>query len=159
MKKILLFLFAVMLVFSSCSDNYSNGERIGFVNKFSKKGLFLKTWEGELNLTQTGMNSSSLFDFSIDRDMDGKDLIANTLDSAAVNGWKVKLKYHQVYGWNWFKNRGETDFFITDVVVLDKNMVANSKRITNGQFNNDSGHGGKVVDTIYVVIVDKNRLK
>ena len=156
MKKLSIALFVTMLVLTSCSENYSNGERIGFVNKFSQKGLFFKSWEGELNLTQTGMNSSSLFDFSIDNDKQDE-LVVKTLDSAAVNGWKVKLKYHETMGWNWFNNRGETNDFVTEVVVLDRNMVNNVKKLTNGGTSNTNS--GKSVDTIYVVIVDKSRLK
>lgn len=130
MKKIFYLFIGVMLIVSatSCSENYSNGERIGFVNKFSKKGLFWKSWEGELNLTQTGMNTSSVFDFSVDNDVNDPVVIA-TLDSAAIHGWKVKIKYHEVTGWNWFKNRGETDDFVTEVTVLDKNMVNNIKNV------------------------------
>jgi len=88
----------------SCSENYSNGERIGFMTKFSSKGFWSnwKSWEGELNLTQTGMNTSSLFDFSLDNDqLNQNEKLIKTLDSAAINGWKIKVKYHEVYG---FKN-------------------------------------------------------
>jgi hypothetical protein len=28
--------------------NYSTGERAGWIQKFSKKGWFCKTWEGEM---------------------------------------------------------------------------------------------------------------
>jgi hypothetical protein len=151
MKKIIYLLFVFMtLIVMSCSENYSNGERIGFLTKFSKKGLIWKSWEGELNLTQTGMNTSSLFDFSIDNDNQDQNVIS-TLDSAAVRGWKVKVKYHETTGWNWFKNRGETDYFVTNVEILDKNMVNNIKDITNPKFSNS----GKVVDTIYVVVINQ----
>jgi len=68
-----------------------------------------------LNVTQTGMNSSVPFDFSIDNDKAEPEVI-NLLDSAAQNGWKVKLIYHQTRGWNWFNNRGETNHFITKML-------------------------------------------
>ena len=76
------------------------------------------------------------------------------LDSAARFGWKVKLVYHQTFGWNWFYNRGETDHFITECQVIDKNPM-------KSVFGKDGGtqNGGRVVDTIYVVIVPKERLK
>ena len=120
----LIFYLLICLFFTSCSENYSNGERIGLVTQFSESGLIFKTWEGHLNLTQTGMNSSVPFDFSVDRDDENPRVIA-TLDSAATFGWKVKLVYHETFGWNWFNNRGETDHFITRVDVLDKNPVGN----------------------------------
>lgn len=115
---------SMSLMFTSCSENYSNGERIGVITQFSEAGLFFKSWEGHLNTTQTGMNSSVPFDFSIDNDAPDPQVI-NTLDSAALNGWKIKLVYHQVKGWNWFNNRGNTDHFVTEVQVLDRNFGNN----------------------------------
>jgi len=151
--KRLMILFAVSIitlsVMTSCSENYSNGERIGFVTKFSQKGLIFDSWEGELNLTQTGMNTSSTFQFSIDNDNVPENLIA-TLDSAAIQGWKVKIKYHETFGKNWFNNRGETDYFATHIVVLDRtpmDIFSGGKRDTTYQ-----NIKGKVIDTIYVVI-------
>lgn len=150
-----IILVAGFLFFISFSENYSNGERIGVITQFSKTGRIFKTHEGHLNVTQTGMNSSTGFDFSLDRDADNEK-VASILDSAANLGWKVKLVYHQVYGWNWFNNRGNTDFFINDVVVLDRHF--------DNPFRNDIGNnsnGGKVIDTIYIVITpsDPNYLK
>ena len=52
------------LVMTSCTENYSNGERIGMITKFSQKGLVFDSWEGTLNTTQTGMNSAQPFEFS-----------------------------------------------------------------------------------------------
>ncbi len=134
----------------SATENYSEGDRIGFLTKFSHKGRIYKSWEGELNLTQTGMNTSSLFDFSIDNDVDDKKIIA-TIDTAVNNGWKVKLSYHQTYFKNWFRNRGETNFFINSIQILDKNGVGNNNSSTENR-------AGRIIDTIYVVI-DKNELK
>ena len=151
MKKIFLLIFGIILL-SSCSENYSNGERIGVITQFSETGLVWKSWEGHLNVTQTGMNSSIPFDFSIDNDNPNQEVI-KTLEEAAQHGWKVKLIYHETFGWNWFNNRGETSHFITKVEVLEKNF--------GNAFNGRTmeKQNGRVVDTIYVVIVDKSRLK
>jgi hypothetical protein len=158
MKKIVFYLLLAFVAFStmSCSENYSNGERIGFVTKFSEKGLMWKSWEGELNLTQTGMNTSSLFDFSIDNDRPDEILI-KTLDSAAVYGWKVKIKYHETFGWNWFSNRGETNYFAVNAEILDKTMVNNIKDITNP---NKSGNTNKRdTSVVYVIVIDPKDIK
>lgn len=150
MKNLLVGLMAIVMFTTSCTENYSNGERIGMITKFSKKGLIFDSWEGTLNTTQTGMNSAEPFEFSVDNDINDPKVIA-TLDSAATEGWKVKVKYHQTFGKNWFKNRGETDHFVTEVIVLDKNPI--------GIFNTKTTKnviGGRVIDTIYVVIQPKN---
>ena len=138
------------LVMTSCTENYSNGERIGMITKFSQKGLVFDSWEGTLNTTQTGMNSAQPFEFSVDNDVNDPKTIA-ALDSAATYGWKVKIKYHQTFGKNWFSNRGETNFFVNEVQVLDKDPIGN-------MFGDRTAAptGGRVVDTIYVVI-DKSR--
>ena len=100
MKKLVLLAGVVStLLLTSCSENYSNGERIGVITQFSESGLVWKSWEGHLNVTQTGMNSSVPFDFSIDNDKPDQQVI-NTLDSAAQHGWKVKLVYHETAGKN-----------------------------------------------------------
>jgi hypothetical protein len=145
----------VVLSMTSCSENYSNGERIGMITKFSQKGLIWSSWEGTLNTTQTGMNSAEPFEFSVDNDVNDPKVIA-TLDSAANYGWKVKVTYHQVKGWNWFNNRGETNYFAKEVTVLDKNPLANMFGNENNSGNTSTGNqnvvGGRVIDTIYVVI-------
>lgn len=159
MKKIFLLLAIAgmfMMSMTSCSENYSNGDRVGTLTKFSEKGLIVKTWEGELNITQTGMNTSGApFAFSMDKDKeDSQTELKATLDSAVIYGWKIKMTYHEVTGWNWFQNRGETDCFITDVEVLSKTF---SDKL---DFSPDKGGKvtGKVIDTVYVVIVDKSKI-
>lgn len=144
MKIKLFTLLLSIILLTSCSENYSNGERIGVITQFSNTGILFKSWEGHLNATQTGMNSSVPFDFSIDNDNPDPKVIA-TLDSAALYGWKVRLEYHEVMGFNWFQNRGETDYFVTEVEVLERDFGLNFENTSN------SG-GGTVIDTIYVVI-------
>ena len=150
MKKLLLAAFVLLTALSSCTENYSNGERIGVITQLSNTGVVWKSYEGHLNVTQTGMNSSVPFDFSIDNNKPNP-VVIKTLQDAAEHGWKVKLVYHEARGKNWFDNRGETDHFIDKVEVLDKNMAT--------LFNNNNGQrAGHIIDTIYVVI-DKSQLK
>ena len=47
-------------------------------------------------MAQTGMNSSTPFDFSIDNDNEPDGLV-KILDSAAQYGWKVKIIYHEKF--------------------------------------------------------------
>jgi hypothetical protein len=152
MRKTALIVSLVATLLAGCTENYSNGERIGLITQFSRTGVLWKSWEGHLNLTQTGMNSSSAvpFDFSIDNDHEPAQLV-NTIDSAAQYGWKVKLIYHETFGKNWFSNRGGTDHFIEKCEVLDKTPVQSALGSKNNAPN--TGH---IIDTIYVVI-DKSR--
>ena len=151
---IALFLTALLSI-SSCTENYSNGERIGMVTKFSKVGVTdaCKSWEGHLVITQTGMNQSNNdFEFSVDNDrIRDEDPIVKMIDSAANLGWKVKLVYHETFGKNWFGNRGQTDHFITNLVILDRTPM---KSIFGGQNSTGTGTAG-IHDTIYVVIREK----
>ena len=155
MKTIKFTILALVAAMSmtSCTENYSNGERIGMLTKFSQKGLVYDSWEGTLNTTQTGMNSAEPFQFSVDNDVNDPKVIA-TLDSAATYGWKVKIKYHETFGKNWFSNRGETNYFVKEVNVLDKNPIGSmfGSDSTGVKSNCDCKTSGKVIDTIYVVI-------
>ncbi len=144
MKKNLLFLFGwglLALALTSCtSEQYSSGERIGFITQFSRTGIIWKSHEGHLNVTQTGMNTGASFDFSIDNDHEDPAVVGALL-LAADKGTKVKLHYHETYNKNWFSNRGETDHFVDKVEVLAANPDPIMKAAK-----------GTVHDTIYVVI-------
>lgn len=158
MKKQFLFIAIAIFLLSSC-ENYSNGDRVGMLTKFSRSGSIWKSYEGQLNMTQTGMNTSGeAFAFSIDNDNEPQGLI-NTLDSANRFGWKIKLTYHQVLLKNWFRNRGDSDYFITKCEILDKDPIGNSFNPENGIKDVTLTQTQGVRDTIYVVVVDKDRLK
>lgn len=75
-----------------CMPNYSEGERSGELIKISKKGLILKSWEGQLVLNQfaIGKDGSNLFQFSAIDDEVGHKL-------EKLIGKKVTLKYHQYF--------------------------------------------------------------
>lgn len=158
MKKLMLLLSCLLLIVISisCKENYSNGERVGVVTKFSRAGVVWDSWDGHLNITQTGMNTSGEpFEFSVDNDHESPEIVAR-LDSAANRGWKVKIKYHQVWGAkNICQNRGESDYFVDDVIVLDKNFTE-KLQFNGGSQTNIPSNKGSIHDTIYVVI-DKSR--
>ena len=54
----LFLFFVVSLTMVSCSENYSRGEKVGTVIEFAQSGLIWDSWDGRLNLTQTGMNTA-----------------------------------------------------------------------------------------------------
>lgn len=143
----------LLLSLSGCKERYSEGEKVGNLIEFAEKGVFWDSWEGRMNLTQTGMNTSGEpFQFSFDNDRNDQDSLIKVMYQAQVEGWKVKVKYHAVWGMkNIFSNRGETDYFIDDVEVLDKDFANPLKQKTGNQ--------GHVVDTIWVVVDKAEILK
>ena len=154
MRKHVVSCFVAVLTcfaFAACSENYSRGEKVGTVIEFAQSGLFWDSWDGRLNLTQTGMNTAGEpLTFSLDNDRDDQDSLIHLLYQAQIEGWKIKVKYHKVMGWNWFGNRGRSDYFVDDVAVLDRDF-ANPLR-------NGTARQGHVVDTVFVVI-DKSELQ
>ncbi|WP_025003287.1 hypothetical protein [Prevotella dentasini] len=154
-KNILPFLLlpGMALGLTGCKENYSNGEKVGNLIEFTRKGVWWDSWEGRLNMTQTGMNTSGEpFSFSFDNDRSDQDSLIRLMKQAQVEGWKLKIRYHETWGLkNLWMNRGETDYFVDDVTVLDKDFANSLKR------SGMDGRKGKVVDTVYVVI-DKSQL-
>lgn len=89
--------------------SYSEGERAGFLQKFSKKGWVCKTWEGEILLTSMPGAIPEKFEFSV-RD----DGVAQQLMTAT--GKRVVLSYSQRKGVP-SKCFGETEYYIDKVLV------------------------------------------
>jgi hypothetical protein len=124
MKKIVLMFVASLLLFG-CSAHYSDGSRVGVVRKFSKKGVFIKSWEGELLLggvvqQGTGENATLVnetFNFSIDPEDNNAEKIANLVEVGMDSGKRVKLFYIE----NTLpKIRTDTGYFIQKAEVLEK---------------------------------------
>ncbi len=100
-------LFFALYVWIALSFDYSEGERVGYVQKFSRKGWVCKTWEGELAMVNLPGAMPEIFRFTI-RD----DAVAQRLNESM--GKRVRLHYEQHMGipTTCF---GETDYFVTDV--------------------------------------------
>lgn len=90
---------------------YSKGVRAGTLDKFSKKGVVFKTWEGELRIgTEDRINPQS-FVFSVNDNE--KEVIQKLQD---YNGRQVKLYYKQKY---WvFPWLGDSEYFIYKVDLV-----------------------------------------
>lgn len=89
--------------------SYSEGERAGYLQKFSRRGWVCKTWEGEILLSSMPGAIPEKFEFSV-RD----DEVARQLQSAA--GKRVLLNYAQHKGVP-SQCFGDTEYFITKVQV------------------------------------------
>jgi hypothetical protein len=91
--------------------SYSSGERVGIVQKISKKGWVCKTWEGELNMVVLPGGIPEKFFFTVwDEGV-----------AASVNktiGKRVSLHYDEKLGLP-TSCFGDTRHFVNKVVVLD----------------------------------------
>lgn len=93
------------------SYDYSNGERAGYVQKFSRRGWICKTWEGELALVNLPGAMPAIFTFSV---RDG----AVAAEIQAAMGKRVVLDYEQHIGvpTSCF---ADTQYFVTAVRVVE----------------------------------------
>lgn len=91
--------------------SYSAGERIGYVQKFSKKGWICKSWEGELAMFPVVAMQAEKFLFTV-RD----DAVATRLNQNM--GKKVAIRYEEHKGvpTSCF---GETPYYVVEVRALE----------------------------------------
>jgi hypothetical protein len=90
--------------------SYSDGERAGWIQKFSRKGWVCKTWEGEMAMVTMPGTLPEKFDFTV-RD----DAIVSQIQASM--GHRVSLTYEQKKGLpsNCF---GDTEYWVVGVRVL-----------------------------------------
>jgi hypothetical protein len=96
-----------LFTWAALNWTYSSGERVGYVQKFSQKGVVCKTWEGELTVvTQPGIPPTT-FAFTVPSDS-----VAAKIN--AVLGKRVALEYKQHKGipTSCF---GETEYYVYGV--------------------------------------------
>jgi len=86
---------------------YSTGERAGYVQKFSRKGWLVKTWEGEIAMVNLPGTMQERFSFTVRRPD-----VAEKLKSTM--GRRIVLSYeqHRFLPSTIF---GETEYFVTGV--------------------------------------------
>ena len=94
--------------------SYSEGERAGVLQKFSKRGWICKTYEGELAMYVVGGVAPQIWNFSV-RD----EAVVEQLHAAV--GQQVRLHYaeHRGLPTTCF---GETDYFVEHVEVVGSPM-------------------------------------
>lgn len=120
-KKILKFILILAIVSGVAIFSfyywgvYDEGVRAGNVLRISKKGMLLKTYEGQLNLQTFGALKGAnpimeSFDFSVEGD---QEQVLKDLQDVALSGERVNLHYIKRYAT--FPWRGDTKYFITKV--------------------------------------------
>jgi hypothetical protein len=89
------------------SWTYSEGDRAGYVQKFSRKGWICKTWEGELSMINIPGAAPERFAFTVRDDSLARVLLDNM-------GNRVSLAYEEKRG---IPSRcfGETNYFVRGV--------------------------------------------
>jgi hypothetical protein len=96
-----------LYAWAAWSFTYSEGERAGYVQKFSKKGWVCKTWEGELAMANLPGAMPQIFYFTV-RD----DALAERINQ--VMGDRVTVHYRQHVGLP-TSCFGDTQYFVDDV--------------------------------------------
>ena len=109
--RLILFLIIVppiliaIYIYAALKFTYSQGERVGYVQKFSHKGWICKTWEGELAMVNLPGSMPQIFRFTV-RDAEVAGAINDTL------GKRMVLHYEQHRGLP-TSCFGDTSYFIT----------------------------------------------
>ena len=96
--------------------SYSEGERAGWIQKFSNKGWLCKTWEGELAMVSMPGSMSEKFFFTV-----WDDATAEQINK--VMGKRVSLHYEEKVGipTSCF---GETRYYVTKVSAVEESPLA-----------------------------------
>lgn len=123
---ILIFGGILVLLVSSCTVlvgaannwEYSAGSRTGIITKFSCKGLWWKTYEGEQLQGGLRDGAANMFDFSLDaqaRHGENVTELAAQIERALESGQTVELRYIEPWTtWPW---RSECNHLVQAVVL------------------------------------------
>ncbi len=107
---VVVILLPALFTWAALTFNYSDGERVGVVQKFSRRGWVCKTWEGELAMINYPGAMQETFAFTV-----RNDAVAQKLNT--LIGQRIKLTYeqHKHVPTSCF---GETEYFVTDVAPI-----------------------------------------
>ena len=94
-------------IWLALSFAYSEGERAGFVQKFSRRGWLCKTWEGELAMANLPGTMPEVFTFTVHDDE-----VATRLNAEVGNRVVITYEQHLGIPTSCF---GETSYFVIDV--------------------------------------------
>jgi hypothetical protein len=95
---------------------YADGDRAGWVQKFSRKGWICKTWEGEMAMVSMPGSTTEKFAFTVRDD-------AVSQDINRLMGRRVTLHYEQKVGLP-TTCFGETRYYVTRVTPVEEIPLA-----------------------------------
>jgi hypothetical protein len=101
----------VLYTLLTLNYSYSKGERVGFVQKLSKRGWMCKTNEGDLAMVNMAGQPAQMFSFTV-RD----DAVAKEIESLAGHRVEIHYEEHKGVPSSCF---GDTPYFVTDVKKTD----------------------------------------
>ena len=97
----------VIWSYAALAYSYSAGNRVGWVQKLSKKGWVCKTWEGEMQMSNIPGSAPILFHFTV-----RSDSIAHLIEQSM--GRQVELQYDEHVGVP-LSCFGDTPYFVKGV--------------------------------------------
>lgn len=100
----------VIWSYAALTYSYSAGNRVGWVQKISKKGWVCKTWEGEMQMSNIPGSAPILFHFTV-----RSDSVAHLIEQSM--GRQVELKYDEHVGVP-LSCFGDTPYFVVGVRPL-----------------------------------------
>jgi hypothetical protein len=100
-----------LFTWSSLAWVYSEGDRAGYVQKFSKMGWLCKTWEGELTMVAVPGSTPEKFYFTVKSDS-----VAGLINGSL--GKRVAIHYQQHKGVP-SKCFGLTEYYVTNVRTVE----------------------------------------
>lgn len=120
-RYVALLLIGALLVFAAWAWlalhwSYSEGERTGYVQKFSHKGWLCKTWEGEVAMVTMPGAIPDKFEFTV-----SDDAVAERINAMAGRRIVLHYRQHKFIPTTCF---GETEYFVSEV-----RAVAESKAL------------------------------
>ncbi|MBV9695468.1 MAG: hypothetical protein JO005_00870, partial [Gammaproteobacteria bacterium] len=102
---LVLLLLAAGFTWLTLSWVYSDGERAGYVQKFSRRGFLCKTWEGEMAMVTIPGTLTEKFLFTV---RDPK--VAATINTNIGRRMAVHYEQHKWIPTSCF---GDTEYFVT----------------------------------------------
>ena len=109
---LVLVLLGTLLTWVSLSWVYSDGERAGYVQKFSRRGWLCKTWEGQMAMVTMPGTVADKFDFTVRDPAVAAKMNANI-------GKRLALHYEQ-HKWIPSSCFGDTEYFVVGVTVVEE---------------------------------------
>ena len=102
-------LLCVLYVVSALKWSYSDGWRAGYVQKFSRKGIVCKTWEGELSMVSMPGTSPEKFAFTVRNDS-----IARLVQGSMGKFVRIHYDQHKGVPTSCF---GDTEYYVNAIQV------------------------------------------